>query len=200
MASGYFDGEDYLHVSRPLFLVKVTTYILCQKTLMMKITRMFLGLVSLLTRVPCSCSLLQSDLDQIWAEAKVSIVLGFWLSLMPMPDLQTTSQSPLSLSVVQFFSFFKISVMTRPDLRENDCGEDGCGEGDCGEDDCGENDCGEDDCGEENVGRMTVGRMTVERRCLSHRRRPRVQASAAAANPRKSPSSFLELLLQIQIP
>ena len=117
-----------------------------------------------------------------------------------MPDLQTTSQSPLSLSVVLFFSFFKISVMTRPDLRENDCGEDGCGEGDCGEDDCGENDCGEDDCGEENVGRMTVGRMTVERRCLSHRRRPRVQASAAAANPRKSPSSFLELLLQIQIP
>ena len=76
-------------------------------------------------------------------------------------------------------------MMTRPDLRENDCGEI---------------DCGEDDCGEENVGRMTVGRMTVERRCLSHRRRPRVQASAAAANPRKSPSSFLELLLQIQIP
>ena len=50
-----------------------------------------------------------------------------------MPDLQTTSQSPLSLSVVLFFSFFKISVMTRPDLRENDCGEDGCGEGDCGD-------------------------------------------------------------------
>ena len=170
MASGYFDGEDYLHVSRPLFLVKVTTYILCQKTLMMKITRMFLGLVSLLTRVPCSCSLLQSDLDQIWAEAKVSIVLGFWLSLMPMPDLQTTSQSPLSLSEVLFFLLLKL-VWWQGLI-----------------------------CVRMTVGRMAVGRVIVGTRCLSHRRRPRVQASAAAANPRKSPSSFLELLLQIQIP
>ena len=33
---------------------------------------------------------------------------GFWLSLMPMPDIQTTSQSPLSLSVVLFFLFLKL--------------------------------------------------------------------------------------------
>ena len=47
--------------------------------------------------------------------------------------------------------------MTRPDLRENDCGEDGCGEGDCGEDECGEDECGENDCGEDDCGEDECG-------------------------------------------
>ena len=113
-------------------------------------------------------SLLQSDLDQIWAEAKVSIVLGFWLSLMPMPDLQTTSQSPLSLSVVLYFLFLKLVwwqglICVRMTVGRMAVGRVIVGRmtvgrmtvvrmtvgrrmwgGECGEDDCGEDDCGEE--------------------------------------------------------
>ena len=93
---------------------------------------------------------------------------GFWLSLMPMPDIQTTSQSPLSLSVVLYFLFLKLVwwqglICVRMTVGRMAVGRVIVGRmtvgrmtvvrmtvgrrmwgGECGEDDCGEDDCGEE--------------------------------------------------------